>query len=170
MKNKIIVIVIIAIVLISVVISYKKFRYYSDNLDKDYSERLIESQRFINKLNNYDCKVIENNDENFKNKDVFYSYKTEGESCPFEIIYVAASNKEIIDNIGKKIIDSIAYTNATENSRDYYGVRSKVFEDDKYQIVLSNKVCILYLITDIKNKNQAFSLLDEFGYKKRMYN
>lgn len=112
---------------------------------------------------------MENNDENFKNKDVFYSYKTDEESCPFEIIYIATSNKEIIDNMSKKIIDSIASTNATENSRDYYGVQSKIFENDKYQIVLSNKVCVLYLTTDIKNKNQAFSLLDEFGYKKRMY-
>lgn len=170
MKNKIIVVILIVLVLVSIVLNFRKFKYYSDSLDKDFSERLVVSQKFKNKLDNYNCKVKENYDERLNNKDVFYSYKSDGESCPFEIIYVAASNKEIIDNISQEFLNSMQSTNNTQNNRRYFGVQSTILENDEYKIVLYNKVCMLYLKTSIDNKDKAYDLLDELGYKSKMYN
>ena len=73
MKNKIIVVILIVLVLVSIVLNFRKFKYYSDSLDKDFSERLVVSQKFKNKLDNYNCKVKENYDERLNNKDKAYN-------------------------------------------------------------------------------------------------
>lgn len=155
--------------LLTFLYNYKKFSILSSTLDKDFSKRLIVVDKFRNKLEKYSCEIKDNKDETFKDKDIFYSYKTDGKLCPFEITYIAASNEKLIKNISEMYSNSMENSNGIENSIKYYGVQSKIVEDNKYKIVLYNKVCVLYLKTDIKNKGIALALLDELGYKNKMY-
>lgn len=170
MKSKSTIIIIVAIILIVIITILTIFDVLNNNFDKDFSERLIVSEKLENKMKHYNCDIKHNDDEKFNDKGFFYSYKSTGESCPFEITYIAASNEETIDNISQTFLETMQSTNHIINNKEYYGVKSATIESDDYKIVIYNKVCVLYLKTNINNKEKAYDLLDELGYKSKMYN
>ncbi len=132
----------------------------------------ISPEEFIEYIKNKNCTLI-NDINNKDNKDnITIHYKTDKNTCPYEIDYYIIDDKNtkynVYENITKEIYN---YNNITKTERissiNYYLDSS---ESASYLISILANNSIIYIKTNIENKTEVLNMLNDLGYNTNLSN
>ena len=172
-KNWRIIGIISVIVLFYIVIilsNIKIFSIYSKNINNDYSDRIIDIDKFSSLISKEGCVQEVNAEKKINKEDIIYFYKSKKESCNYDVFYIASLNSGLIEENVRNYSLRLEKENSFDNlqSKNYLGVQSRIIKDNNYTILIYNKISLLYIKTSINYKKDVIELLTGLGYKIRM--
>ena len=129
----------------------------------------LDDRTFIKYSSDRGCKVINKMNEATDSAIKTY-YKTDKNSCPYEISYLVVDNEVALDNVYDKFNLELYKGNnrITSFSKDRLNQNERHTEGSDYRVLIKNGNTIFYLRTDNEHKSDVFKLLEDYGFRGNM--
>ena len=132
------------------------------------SKSHLDDKTFIKYSEDKGCKVINKINE-VTDPTIKTYYKTDKNSCPYEISYLVVDNETSLDNVYEKFNSELNMDGRTTNfSHDRLNQTERHTIGSDYRVLIENDNTIFYLKTSNEHKDDVFKLLDDYGFRGNM--
>ena len=140
--------------------------FFKTSSDYDIEKKVLDPNKFVNLLESEGCELNNLTRENNNSIDVNIYYETSDKSCFLESAYVITDDNESLNKLNNHYTTELIKNNSNikvNKTSSIEGYSKQKVEGDYYAILLTNKVSLLYIKTDKKNKQKVIDLFSSIG-------